>query len=70
MMNTEKTEKPKKVDLKKLPPALKEKYKAMGLLPEEKPKKNQMDVNLEQIKKRKMEKEKSIEEKLEEIQIT
>jgi len=29
-----------------------------------------MDVNLEQIKKRKMEKEKSIEEKLEEIQIT
>jgi len=40
MMNTEKTEKPKKVDLKKLPPALKEKYKAMGLLPEEKPKKN------------------------------
>jgi hypothetical protein len=69
-MDVEKKEKTKKLDLKKLPPALKEKYKAMGLLPEEKQKKNTMEVNLEQIKKRKMEKEKSIEEKLEEIQIT
>lgn len=42
----------------------------MGLLPKEEPKKQKMEVDLEALKKKKIEKEKSIEEKLDEIEIS
>jgi hypothetical protein len=63
------TKKPK-LDPEKLPPSLKERYEAMGLLPQKPINKKPVVVNLDKIKQRKIEKEKSIEEKLEEIEIT
>lgn len=59
-----------KFDLKKIPAPLREKYQSMGLLPKEEPKKTKVEVDLEALKRKKIEKEKSIEEKLDEIQIS
>ena len=68
MYNKKDTKKPK-LDISKLPASLKERYEAMGLLPQKQVQKVVVEVNLDKIKKRKVEKEKSIEEKLEEFPI-
>jgi hypothetical protein len=59
-----------KLDISKLPASLKERYEAMGLLPKKPVVKVPIEVNLEKIKQRKINQEKSIEEKLEEVTIT
>ena len=58
------------MDINKLPASLKERYEAMGLLPQKQIKVKEYHVDLEQMKKNKIEKEKSIEEKLQEVQIS
>lgn len=59
----------KPLKLKDLTPAMREKYKNHPLFAEEKRKKEKLEVDLESLKKRKEDKEKSIEERVEEYQI-
>ncbi|KAL4512334.1 hypothetical protein ABPG72_005336 [Tetrahymena utriculariae] len=59
----------KPLKLKDLTPALREKYKNHPLFLDEKKKKSQKPVDLDKLKQRKQEKEKSIEERVEEYEI-